>query len=97
MSVRIAEVLARECLRHDTWYLGYECQCCGAKIPIRADDTKGEAALGRFRLGTVRLACPHCRGRGAYSDVRLVRFKFQASPPVGALALPPAVSPGTQP
>ena len=96
-SVRVAEALARECMRHDAWYLGYECQCCGAKIPIRADDSKGEAAIGGIRLGLVRLACPHCGRGGFYSDARLLRFKFQASPPQFDLSQPPAAAVETQP
>ena len=93
MSVRVAEALPREGLSHDAWYLGYECQCCGAKIPVRADDSRGEAALGRFRIGIVRLSCPHCGHSGSYGDDRLLRFKFQASPAPFGLARPGAPLP----
>jgi hypothetical protein len=83
MSVKVGQALARECLRHDEWYLGYECQCCGAKIAVLADGSRGETAIGGIRIGRVKLYCPYCAREGAYRDTGLVRFKHQGhAPPV---------------
>jgi hypothetical protein len=86
MSVKVGQALAREGLRHDEWYLGYECQCCGAKIPVSVDGSRGETAIGGFRFGPVRVSCPHCARKARYHDSGLLRFKYQGGVPPGGLA-----------
>ena len=77
MTARMAQALSQDTLVHEEWYLGFECQACGGKIPIQCDGSRGKAAIGRIRFGLVRVDCGHCRNACLYSQERLLRFRWQ--------------------
>ncbi len=75
MSAKRAIVVSAKEAESRSWYYGFNCRQCSAKIAVFDDKSNGEKPPSMGGSGHLQVACPTCTTEATYESSEIVQFQ----------------------